>query len=70
MDDIRLNKDDVMVLPFEEDLCSDCADAKVTSYVSLDMRGNGTEHEVFRGCEDCCEAFAARLRATLPDCEE
>lgn len=61
---VVLDQNDVTVKPINE-MC-ECEESHVSHAVLLDMRGNGVQQEVFRGCWHCCAEFGTRLKDSLP----
>jgi hypothetical protein len=60
--DIKLDADDVTIIPIAPTMCDECLELPATHYVQIDLRGNGTEVAVAECCESCAENFADRLR--------
>lgn len=61
---VKLDADDVSVVPIEPTGCDHCDDP-ATHYVMLDMRGHGTKSAVAECCEGCARDIAASLAASL-----
>jgi len=65
--ELAVNSSDVEVVPLSYP-CPECGGggAEITHAVRLDLRSTGSSHEVYQGCAECCDAFAKRLRSSLP----
>lgn len=64
---IRLLKSDIHVAPITKERCECHPSIPVTHVIDLDVRSMGCVVQVFKGCKECCERQAVRLRQSLPD---
>jgi hypothetical protein len=61
----KLDAGDVSVAKIDPQLCEDCG-RTATHCVILDMRATGARSVVAELCKDHADAFAERLRVSLP----
>jgi hypothetical protein len=64
-DDIRLEKDDVIVREIDED-CDECPVSPPTHVVMINFRSAGRALPFGRYCQKCAESVAERIRDGLP----